>query len=205
MFSVNVRNSRLKCCHLIFHDNQTYTHQLLCIGVEWEGTSKARASSIRVIRIIFLESYARILTYETLSYVNHIVAWYFRPVQGSSSLDFNHETFTQNRNSFAKSNTPLLPVYLKQIFLRIPAILRRLLTCRLCLEVPRPSGYWCLLWRPSIWTLSFLPTCVYIRVWSSTGPDICPFWEKYFSGKHHEKFGHFVNFSWYIFGLTCLP
>ena len=56
--------------------------------------------------------------YETLSYeyVNHIVAWYFRPVQGS----FNHETFTQNRNSFAKPNTPILPVYLKQIFLRIP-------------------------------------------------------------------------------------
>jgi len=42
-------------------------------------------------------------------------------MQGASSLDFNHETFTQNRNSFAKSNTPLLSVYFKQIFLRIPA------------------------------------------------------------------------------------
>ena len=29
---------------------------------------------MRIMRIIFLESYARILTYETLSYVNHIVA-----------------------------------------------------------------------------------------------------------------------------------
>jgi len=75
-----------------------------------------QSSTIRIIRIIFLESYARILTYETLSYVNHIVAWYFRPMQGSSSLDFNHETSTQNRSSFAKSDTPLLPVYLKQIF-----------------------------------------------------------------------------------------
>ena len=33
-----------------------------------------QSSSIRIMRIIFLESYARILTYETLSYVNHIVA-----------------------------------------------------------------------------------------------------------------------------------
>jgi len=33
-----------------------------------------QSSSIRIIRIIFLESYACILTYETLSYVNHIVA-----------------------------------------------------------------------------------------------------------------------------------
>jgi len=33
-----------------------------------------QSSSIRVIGIIFLESYAHILTYETLSYVNHIVA-----------------------------------------------------------------------------------------------------------------------------------
>jgi len=41
-------------------------------------------------------------------------------MQGASSLNFNHETFTQNRNSFAKSNTPLLSVYLKQIFIRIP-------------------------------------------------------------------------------------
>jgi len=39
-------------------------------------SSKVRdeSSSIRIKRIIFLESYARILTYETLSYVNHIVA-----------------------------------------------------------------------------------------------------------------------------------
>ena len=33
-----------------------------------------QSSNIRIMRIIFLESYARILTYETLSYVNHIVA-----------------------------------------------------------------------------------------------------------------------------------
>jgi len=30
-----------------------------------------QSSNIRIMRIIFLESYARILTYETLSYVNH--------------------------------------------------------------------------------------------------------------------------------------
>jgi len=52
--------------------------------------SDKQSSSIRIIRIIFLESYARILTYETLSYVSRIVAWYFPPVQGSSSLDFKN-------------------------------------------------------------------------------------------------------------------
>jgi len=39
--------------------------------------------------------------------------------------------------------------------------------CRLCLEVPRPLRILtprCDLWRPSVWTLSFLPTCVIIRV-----------------------------------------
>ena len=33
----------------------------------------SQSSTIGIIRVIFLASYARILTYETLSYVNHIV------------------------------------------------------------------------------------------------------------------------------------
>jgi len=105
-YAQNVFETHAGCSHLIWHNFVT--------------VGDNQSSSIRIIRIIFLESYARILTYETLSYVNHTVVWYFRPVQGSSSLHFNNETSTQNRNSFAISNTPLLPVYLKQIFLRIP-------------------------------------------------------------------------------------
>ena len=117
----------------------------------WVASASSRrrvldqSSSIRIIRIIFLESYARILTYETLSYVNHIVAWYFRPVQGSSSLDFNHETFTQNRNSFAKSNTPLLETDFSSNSCRRTAILRRLLTAAdFVWKCHAPSRYWCL-------------------------------------------------------------
>ena len=148
-------------CILAVHGRQI-THGT-CVHV----VCLRQSSSIRIIRIIFLESYARILTYETLSYVNHIVAWYFRPVQGSSSLDFNHETFTQNRNNFAISNTPLLPVYLKQIFLWIPVegLLRRLSTAADFFgSAMPPSGTGASLWRPSVWTLSFLLTCVIIRV-----------------------------------------
>ena len=110
------------------------------------------------IRIIFLESYVRILT--TISYVNHIVAWYFRPMHGSSSLDFNHETFTQNRNSFAKSNTPLLSVYLKQIFLRNPVegLLRRLLTVAdFVWKCHAPSRYWCLVVKA--FRMDLCPSC----------------------------------------------
>jgi len=113
--------------------------------------TRYRSSTIRIIRIIFLESYAHILTYETLSYVNHIVSWYLQPVFTLYSLlDFNHKTFTQNRNSFA-SNTPLLPVYLKQIFLRIPvegllfyAVCWVLTAANFVWKCHAPSGYWCL-------------------------------------------------------------
>jgi len=144
--------------------------KLQCGALKTANT-RNQSSSICIIRIVFLESYARILTYETLSYVNHIVAWYFRSVHGSSSLDFNHETFTQNRNSFTKSNTPLLSVYLKQIFLGISV--EGLLFYAVCWLLPTffgsatpPPGTDASLWRPSVWTLSFLPTCVIIRVFN---------------------------------------
>jgi len=91
-----------------------------------------QSSSIRIIRIIFLESYARILTYETLSYVNHIV-----PL-----TRFQPWNLYTKPDSFAKSNTPLLPVYLKHFSsnscrrtaIFTPSVDR----CRLCLEVPPP-------------------------------------------------------------------
>ena len=79
---IKVTNLSLLClspCSPVFMIDYKRLYQSQCrknFLEDWRSTTCTweQSSSIRIIHIIFLESYARILTYETLSYVNHIVA-----------------------------------------------------------------------------------------------------------------------------------